>query len=189
MSQDAHILKALSQGDESALEKIFYTYQKYLLVIAYQYLNDEGKARDAVQDIFMDLWKRREHIEIHISLKAFLRQAVINKSLAKIRKEKRIDLNETAISTHSPNVDGVDKQFENSELQHVVSRAIDTLPEKCREVFSLSRIEQLSHKEISDQLNISTKTIENHITRALKTIREALKEYGVLALIYFIIKF
>lgn len=183
------LLHAMKGGSEGALEKLFMQYHKYLVVIAYQYLSDNHAAKDATQDVFLDLWNRRSTLEITSSLKSYLRRAVVNRSLAKMRKDKNIQFREGTDLPETPTTEGGNKDHDHRALENIIHQSIDKLPERCREVFKLSRFENLSHKEIAARLDISTKTIENQMTKALKFIRKELKDYGVLGLLYFLINF
>ncbi len=178
------ILQLMKGGNRSAFDDIFRSYYKYLFTIGFTYLKDEHLAKDIVQDVFMDLWNRREKIEIEYSIKYFLRRAVINGSLATLRKTKRISYDVTAIS-ENVTVDDNDK-LAYKEMSQIVRDAIISLPEKCQKVYCLSRDEGLSHKEISQRLDISTKTVENHITKALKIIRIELKRMGLISILLII---
>ena len=177
-------LLSLKSGDRTAFDHAFRSYYKYLFTIGFTYLKDEHLAKDIVQDVFMDLWNRREKIEIEYSIKYFLRREVINGSLATLRKTKRISYDVTAIMENVA-VDDNDK-LAYKEMSQVVQDAVISLPEKCQKVYSLSRDEGLSHKEISQLLDISTKTVENHITKALKTIRIELKRMGLISILLII---
>ncbi len=181
-------LEGLKSGDQKSLEKMFKAYHRYLYVIAFQYVSDENRSRDIIQDIFYDLWNRRSHLNIKGSLKSYLRQAVINRALATIRKDKNMSFMEHNTLPENNNSNSVEVDYEQKELEEVVKKAVDTLPERCKEIFYLSRFEGLSHKEIAARLEISTKTIENQMTKALKSIRLALKDYGILSLIFFLIR-
>ena len=177
-------LQLLRQDDEKGMQLIFDRYYKYLVVTACNVLGDDHKARDLVQDVFFEFWKKRETLELTTSLKAYLRRAVVNRSISEIRKRKRVELSD------SPGEEGTIQreasalqELEAEDLQRVINRAIDTLPAGCRRVFALSRFENLSHKEIAAKLDISVKTIENQITKALKVLRVATQRYGVKAIV------
>lgn len=183
------IMEQIRAGDQTAFDDLFRQYYRYLVVVAFRYLQDDHRAKDMVQEVFLDFWKRRETIQIEQSIKAFLRRAVVNNCLSTLRKNQRIDLKETPDMTASRLQDKVDKIYEYKELEEIVEAAVSSLPERCQAVFRMSRQENLSHKEIAEKLGISTKTIENQMTKALKIIREALKKYGLLLFLLFFILF
>jgi len=174
-------LEALKTGDETALKKIFEHYYTYLLVTAVNLTGDQEKARDLVQDVFLEVWKKRAELNIQSSLKSYLRRAAVNRSLNYIKTRKRFDFGEENLNQQIPD-DALSTQrlLEAEDLKTAINVAIDSLPEKCKTIFLLSRFEDLSHKEIAQKLNISTKTIENQITKALKVVRAAVKQFEAL---------
>ena len=170
-------------GDKTAYRALFDRYYKYLVVTANNILGDSETARDLAQDVFFELWRRREEIEVQTNLKAYLRRSVVNRTLNFI-KSRRLDFTEPERLPERPsNAIDAQTQLEASDLEQVIQSAIAALPERCRVIFTLCRLENLSHKEIAEQLNISTKTIENHMTRALATLREAVGPYVTPALL------
>ena len=178
-------LQRLKAGDQSAFDLIFSKYYRYLVSIAYNYVNESEVAKDLTQDVFLDLWKRRESISIDQSIKFFLRRAVINRCLATKRKSDRItsaDNNELIIVDNRLN-DSTNEVVAYNDLQKKVDDIIHKLPDACRRVYKLSRQKHLSHKEIAEKLSISTKTIENQMTKALKTLRVGLKEAGFVSIL------
>jgi len=179
---EKELLLQLKAGEQTAFDELFRRYYKYLVVIAFRYVKEENQAKDMVQEVFLDVWKRRESITIQ-DAKAYLRRAVINGCLSTIRKNKRLSYEEDPVARTLDHQSNVDNIYAYKELEEVIEQAIESLPDRCREVFKLSRQENLSHKEIAAQLSISTKTIENQMTKALKVIRLALKEYGLLLLV------
>ena len=170
----------LKEGSESALRAIFNQYYKYLLVTAYHIVNDNEKAKDLVQDVFFEIWKKRTQLKIQ-SLKSYLRQAVVNKGLNYLKANKRFDWGEDAVATNTlVTTHSQQEQLEKKDLQKLLQQTIKQLPDKCRTIFLLSRYEHYSHKEIASMLDISTKTIENQLTKALKIIRTAVTQYHTL---------
>ena len=177
-SEDKDWLAQLLQDDEKGLQSIFDRYYKYLVVTAFKVVNDDHQARDIVQDVFFDFWKKRAQHNINISLKAYLRRAVVNRSIDFLRKKKRIGTSEEITDYNQPsNTASIQDILETNDLQSALHAAIDGLPERCRQVFSLSRFEDMSHKEIAAKLDISVKTIENQMTKALKILRKVLENY------------
>ena len=176
-------LRQLKLGKQDALQAIFKQYYKYLLVTASNITNDQAIAKDLVQDVFFEIWKKRERLSIQSSLKAYLRKAVVNRSLNFLKTHKRFDWGEDQFDTQAPSKEvSVQQQLEVKDLQQLINQTIDQLPPKCKTIFVLSRFEKFSHKEIAAQLDISTKTIENQITKALKLIRAAVEQYHKLVI-------
>lgn len=174
-SSEQDWLTALRQGDESALRVIFERHYSLLLSDVYRIVPDEDTCQDLAQEVFVELWRKRAELDIHTSLRAYLRRAAVNRALTFIKNQRRMrfegdDWQETADTS----IADIRHKEEQETLEQALHRAIATLPEKCRIVFSLSRFEQFSHREIADQLGISVKTIENQITKAMRMLRDAL---------------
>lgn len=179
-ASEQQLLSALRFGNEDALRQIFNRHYPLLLTDIYRLIPDESTCEDLAQELFVDLWNKRESIDIHTSLRAYLRRAAVNKSLNHIKSSKRIQFDDPEDLNRIPDSTEQDIQLKASQesIESALHAAIDTLPEKCRLVFNLSRFDQLSHKEIAEQLGISVKTIENQITKAMKTLRDVMTHYG-----------
>ena len=136
-------------------------------------------AKDIVHNVFVNLWEKRDQLDASTSFKSYLFTAVHNRSLNYIRDQKKFDKNEFVPETNEAiNYESADS-LETTELQKKINNAIDSLPEKCREIFLLNRFEELKYQEIADKLNISIKTVETQMSKALKTLREKLGQYLV----------
>lgn len=182
--QDFALLERLKKEDAAAFRTLFDNYYKYLVVTAHNILGDSETARDLAQDVLAELWNKRDQLQIQSSLKSYLRRAVVNKTLNYI-KSRRLDFNEPERSPNPPSEPAqADQLLEKEDLQALINQTIEQLPEKCRLVFTLCRLEGLSHKEIAKKLNISTKTIENQMTKSLKALRQALQAYQDKALLW-----
>lgn len=170
------LLQRLKKDDKSALKVIFQEHYSVVYRAIYRIVSDLGIAEDLSQDVFMRLWEKRHKIDIQGVLGAYIRRMAVNEALGYLRKNKKYRIEEVA-DYHSPlTISGEDTYLDN-ELQTEVNKAIETLPPRCKAVFMLSRFEELSYKEISQKLDISPKTVENQISKALKTLRKALKSY------------
>lgn len=182
-TEEQSLFLKMKGGDKAAYRALYDRYYKYLVVTANNILGDSETARDLSQDVFFELWRRREEIEVQSSLKYYLRRSVVNKTLNHI-KSRRLDFTEPERLPERPsNSIDAQTQLEVSDLEQVIYQAIAALPERCRVIFTLCRLENLSHKEIAEQLNISTKTIENQMTRALASLRETVGPYVTPALL------
>ena len=180
---EQQLLSALRFGNEGALRQIFDRHYPLLLTDIYRLVPDESTCQDLAQELFVDLWHKRENLDIHTSLRAYLRRAAVNKSLNYIKANRRIQFDDADDLGHMPDTTAQDtyKRETQETLEDALHAAISTLPEKCRIVFNLSRFEQLSHREIAEKLDISVKTIENQITKAMKILRDALSNHAELS--------
>ncbi len=160
--------------DRGGFETLFREYFPPLISFAMKFLPDEDDAREVVHQVFINLWERREEIDLSVPLKSYLFTSVHNRSLNVIRSRKKFSDSEI------PDVAGewdVEKEIETMELEARIKEAIGTLPDKCREIFLLNRYEGFKYQEIADQLGISVKTVENQMSKALKVLREKLSRY------------
>lgn len=169
---DILLLKLIKEGDEHAFKHLFDTYFVSLCRYINLYLDNYAESEELALDIFMNVWENRERVEIRLSLKAYLFQAARNRSLNCLRDRKNaspIDesLQETLVSNDYPSL-------EMEELNRLIEEAVASLPQRCKEVFLKSRQESMSNKEIADSMDISVKTVEAQITKALKLIRDFL---------------
>ncbi len=180
-------IAALQEGSEAAFEMLFKSYYSPLCNYAFSFLNDKDEAEEVVQSAFINLWGKRGSLEIQTSLKSYLYTMVRNASLNVI-KHARIKKAHAAHELAGGELvhDGTAQSVLFSELEQKIREAMNALPEQCRMVFQLSRFEELKYSEIAGQLNISVKTVENHMGKALKIMREQLRDY--LPLLLFIMK-
>lgn len=162
---------------EENLELIYKKYYKLVCSAIYKIIPDYVLVEDIAQDVFCDLWRKRETLKITTSLKAYLRKTAVNKTLNHIRKKKIVTQSDDSDVILNIEATSSIDTLEYVELQDFINNVIDELPTKCRIVFMLSRFEEYSYKEISAELGISTKTVENQISKALKKLRKALKRY------------
>ncbi len=169
---DEQLLNSIQKGDRKAFRLLFDRYYKILLGTAINVLKDVESAKDAVQEVFLQLWKNRETLKITSSIPAYLKRGVINRSLNQIKSRSRFTSEETILEHHSGQPDA-QKNLEAEDLKKVINEALAQLPERCRLVYILKRQEGLSLKEIAEKLDISPKTAENQMTKALKVLKEA----------------
>jgi RNA polymerase sigma-70 factor, ECF subfamily len=182
---EQQVLTALKEGHESAFEMLFRTYYSPLCNYAYSFLNDRDEAEEVVQSAFINVWDKREVIEIQTSMKSYLYRMVRNSCLNVIKHEK-VKKQHVAheMAGGEPMHEGVSQSVISSELEQKIYEAMKALPEQCRLVFQLSRFEELKYAEIASQLDISVKTVENQMGKALKIMRVQLKDYLPLFLIF-----
>jgi len=176
--EEKYWLERLKEGDEAALKKIFDAYYPDLVARIFRIIPDPDACQDIAQDVIVELWNRRDSLEIHSSLGGYLNKAAVNRALNYIKSRNRNVIDASAELPDSADVSDINmvSAEHNEELESRLHDAIGKLPERCRAVFALSRFEGLSHKEIAERLGISVKTIENQITKAMKLLRESLRD-------------
>ncbi|MFO7671354.1 MAG: RNA polymerase sigma-70 factor [Bacteroidales bacterium] len=160
--------------DQDSFEKLFRSFFPPLMVFAKKILVDEDDAREVVQRVFISVWEKRQEIDLSTSLKTYLFTSVHNRSLNVIRDRKKFssaDVPDLAVEWDVSSV------IESMELEERIMEVIRSLPEKCREVFEMNRFDGLKYSEIAVRLNISVKTVENQMSKALKILREKLSKF------------
>lgn len=165
---------------------LYQTYRDRFLRLAISFVNDESIAEDFVTDSFVSYWENRHKLPENTNVPAYILVSLKNKCithLTRLRKEQEIlseiksqrewelDFQITSLNACDP------QEIFSEEVQQLVNRAIESLPDKTKEVFWLSRMEYLTNREISQRLGITTKAVEFHITKALKVMRRELKDY------------
>lgn len=177
---DASILTGIRNGDVAAFEAIFRAYHPRLCSFALRYVNDPHIAQDVVQDLFLNLWQKRRRLEVRTSLRAYLfaalRNRLLNKS-ASLKVEQKWfqqgELEGLAIADAAPLSDTL---LATGDTTTIVRAAVDSLPPGCRAVVRLRFEEDMSYAEIADALGIAPKTVENHLARARKLLRDRLPD-------------
>lgn len=177
------IIPLLQKGDRKAFEAIYRLYSNNLYIIAHSYIPHQHIAEDLVQEVFIRLWDSRDKLEIRSNIGGYLFKMVRNKCLDHLRKPRRtisiddgVNLAEKRILLYALEDEGASKLIE-TELEQSIYEAIDRLPDACKAVFLKTRIEGMKYREAAHELNISVKTVESHMTKALKHMRVYLREF------------
>jgi RNA polymerase sigma-70 factor (ECF subfamily) len=173
------------QANIKEFEQFFQEY--YIPVLHYcgTIVKDMDDANDIVQQVFVSMWQKSEEINIHTSARAYLYKMVYNASLDFLKHEK-IKLRHRKEAPEINNVTAFSDKAAENELEEKIELAIAELPERCGKIFRMSRLKNLKYREIATVLNISEKTVENQMGKALKILREALKDYLPILLLLFI---
>jgi len=175
--QDA-LISGLKAGDEAVFRRIYEQYWSPLYTVAYNHLRDRVMAEEMVQELFTRLWLKRDQITIHTSLQAYLYKSIRHQIY------DHIDMQQVRERVHQELFDGritgtyaTDEMLDFHELQSRLAEAVNELPQLAQAVFKMSRQEYLSLKEIAGRLNVSSKAVEYHLTRALRILRFRLKDF------------
>lgn len=162
--------------DTTSFESLFRSEYTALVTAAYRILNDKARAEDVVQDVFLKLWHRREEINVNENLPAYLHRAVVNHAINIYKQQYRklIEHTEDIATKSDAGSTPADAGLTTGELNHKIERALATMSDSSRGVFMLSRFEEMSYKEIAEKLQISVKTVEKHMSSALRHLRNYL---------------
>lgn len=175
-SDEQNLAKSIREGNEDAFEKMFFEYYSSLCRFSKGYVGTAEIARDVVQEVFIKIWSNRVNFYIHTSVKAYLFQAVRNRSLNEIQRKKRYQSFEEEYSRELKTKKVPEPDTSSDDLTKKIWQIVNEMPEKRKVVFTLYREHGLSYKEIADILDIKRKTVENHMGRALNFIRESLEK-------------
>ena len=174
-TEEKELLTRLRHGDESAFSCIYNLHWKKCFVMAAHRLQNLAEAEEVVQDIFLDLWKRREHLQVSNSLASYLFAGVKYKVINIFAKRHlQIQYREHASVAQPVTDQSTEQNLHAHELRQQLQQETAKLPEKCRMVFLLSREQGYSQKQIAQELNISEKTVEAHLSKALRNLRTGL---------------
>lgn len=176
---DKRLLERVRNTDHDAFRLLFEQYQPILFRIVLQSVQDVEKAHDIVQETFVRMWNHRRSLRPHLPLLGYLLQIGRNLIRDAAKHSAVLQKHEGAVRTlMSAAPETPDEILQETFLREQLSGAVrNALPPKCREIFLLSRMEEMSNAEISAHLGISIKTVENQIGRALKILRQELRMY------------
>lgn len=160
---------------EQAFDALVRTHYERLGNLAFRYLKSDGAAEDAVQEVLLKVWRRREMLRMDDPL-PYLYQAVRNECLMMLRRRQRWVMTELDTESLSPANDSSSDAVAN-DIAAAAARAVESLPERCRLIYTMSREQGLGYADIARILGISRKTVENQMGRALKVLREHLAPY------------
>ena len=183
---DLDLISLIKRDDHVAYRELFFRYTGVLYTHAYLKLQDREEARDAVQEVFSMLWSKRESIDFQSNVSGYLYTALRNRVLNIFSKNKIRAGYIASLSDYRKNYcSETDYLTRTNQLKAIVEKEIKNMPEKMREVFSLSRNHHLSHREIAEKLGISENTVKNHVHGALKILRTKLGLFNYLVFLIF----
>ena len=193
-STHIQLFDSLAKGDDTAFEKLYQLYFPRLHAFSFKIINDTGLAKDVVQNVFIKIWETRTSFSFD-NPEAFIYQMVRNASLNYIRHLKVVDklkskVKDQYLGEELYHIDMVGNEpyiLIEDELAKKILAVMDSLPDKCLTVFRMSRIDELKNREIAEQLGISVKTVEKHISKAIQIYRSNFPEYLPLHIIFLVL--
>lgn len=182
----------MNEPFEQAYRKLFRKHYTDLLFYATR-LVGEDEAEDVVQDVFVELWRRQDTVELGTQIQRFLYRAVYTRALNVLKHRDVVgeyeaevtEIHRKRVEFYEPDHNDVIQRIEDRELRRELADAIRSLPDKCRTVFVLSYLHDLKNREIAETLGISLRTVEAHMYKALKLLRERLGWLHLLAVLFF----
>ena len=157
--------------DKETFQELYIHHYKKLYLVAYQYIRDETLAEEIIHEVFLKIWKNKLEITIHTNPRSYIFQAVVNTSLNYIEKEKRLRKLEKVYLEEFMEFQTWEEAEKLEKKLILLEKAINSLPPQCQKVIRLSKIKGLKQKEIAEELDISIKTVKNHISYGYDKIR------------------
>ncbi len=175
---DKWIIEGIKKGEESAFKALFQVYYAQLVVFARKVVVDDDLARDLVQDVIVGFYEKRKTLNIHTSLKAHMYQSVRNRCLNQLKHSQIRRDHHANIFVDKKNEESyVEDKLQETELEHKIYDVVKSLPDQCRKIFEMSRFDGTPNQQIADELNLSKRTVETQISKALKVLRKQLASY------------
>lgn len=177
-------IERISEGDRKAFEKLFLKFYDSLCRFAWRFVRSSHISEELVQEVFLEIWELRDSLDPEKNIKSYLYRSVRNKALNHLKHEDLADEYNKKIEWLNPSpVTQLHSLEEQTEFERAAKKAIENLPEGARNIYKLSRKDGLTYREITEVLDISPKTVESQMSRALKILRQSLSGYLPSALI------
>ena len=174
---DNKIIIGLKAGDEGTYKQLFNEYYLLLSAFAKKYVDDLEVAKEIVQDLFVHLFEIRNSLIINTSLKSYLFRSVRNRCLNHLMQIQGQERNLENLNLQEASVSDSEDKILETELEYQIYKIVSQLPEQCRKIFLMSRVEGNKNREIAQTLNLSVRTVETQISKALKILRNCLQDY------------
>lgn len=178
---DIHLFQQIKAGNCIAFDKLFHLYYESLVQHAYKTTQNQANAEDIVQTVFIDFWTKRNQLSIEKSVIGYLSRMVHNRCMDYFRKQKSITTKQEKYFQNSLSLDitSPEENLLNAENLAAIHDKIDALPPKCSIVFKMSRFEEMSYAEIAEQLGVTKKTVEYHVSTALRLLRKSIFTFAI----------
>lgn len=182
---DAELMQEIKADNMFAFDILYKKYSRRLYKFGFSIIKSQEETENLIQDVFLCLWENRHKVEKDSSVKSYVFTIAYNSAISIIRKKaKESQFIEYLNSLQEINEEPINVELEYKELANKLDEIINALPQRQKEVYLLHRVEGLKYSEIAERLNISVNTIENHMSRALKTIREKIGNYSLVAILF-----
>lgn len=172
---ELELVARIRDGDASAFEKLFFAYCQRLIDFTRRFVQDTAIAENIVQDVFLKIWMTRKKLNPSSNIKSFLYTIAKNEALKQLRHEDVHRQSAQRLQSSSPRVQTPEEKVSQQEIAESVRQAIEELPEQCRIVFSMNRFDRLTYAEIAEIMDLSIKTVETQMGRALEVLRRRLR--------------
>jgi RNA polymerase sigma-70 factor (ECF subfamily) len=170
---ESDLISRIRRSEQKAFEELFKKYSQALIHFSTRFTGDNQAAENIVQDVFLRIWNNREKLNPGLNIKSYLYKAVKNQTLQYLRHSNIVAKSKNKISSNNP-VKSPEDRLNDKQLAVIIQDAIHELPPQCRMIFSMSKYDHLTYNEIAEIQNISIKTVETQMGRALKFLRKRL---------------
>ena len=171
---ERQLQRRIRDGDEGAFDIVFRAHYANLVRMAESIVRDRSVGEELAQEVMLELWRRRENLQLEQNFRAYLLRATRNRALNHVRHERIVQREQVLAASESRTVPPPDAEMLGGELERAIAASLASLPENCREVFEMSRTQGLRYAEIADVLDISVKTVEKRMGQALAELRRSL---------------
>ena len=183
---DEELMQEIKADNMFAFDVLYKKYCKRVYKFGHSILKSPEDSENLMQDVFLSLWENRHKVEKDSSIKSYIFTIVYNSAISVIRKKaKESQFVEYLKSIQEINIEPVNVELEYNELTKKLDEIVKALPQRQKEVSQMHKVYGLKYSEIAERLHISVNTIENHMSRALKTIREKLGNYSLISILFF----
>ncbi|HAM11039.1 MAG: hypothetical protein A2X04_14500 [Bacteroidetes bacterium GWF2_41_9] len=191
-SSNQQLIENIRNGDIAAFELLYRKYYIYLCLISEHIVRNPSDAEEIVSDVFLRVWKIREKVEITVSIKAYLIKAVYNASLNHLESNRLRNMLTQSLSNSDSELLIWDNNYPlgqlfEDEISEALEQAINALPDACRQIFILSRNDNMKYSEIANKQGISVNTVKTQMKIALARLRETLKDYLTVIILFIFI--
>ena len=173
-TSERDLQERIRAGDERAFDSVFRAHYPDLVRMAESVIRERALAEEIAQEVMLELWRRRESLNVEQTFRAYLIRSTRNRALNHVRHQRVVEREAASAAVDPPSSPSAEEEILGDELERAVREAIDGLPDKCREIFQLSREHGLRYIEIASVLEISVKTVEKRMGQALAELRERL---------------
>jgi RNA polymerase sigma-70 factor (ECF subfamily) len=184
MKDDSRLLEQIILGDAGAFEKLFKNYFRLLVDFCFRFVEDLSVAKNIVQEVFLKIWANRAKLDPEVNIKYYLYRAVKNKSLNHLRHLKVVKRSAEDVYLNKSPGKTPEENLSEDEIVELLIKAIEELPEKCKIVFFMSKYDKLKYPEIAAALDISIKSVEYQMRRALKFLRKHLSRFYMIFIFF-----
>lgn len=185
LHSDEELMREIKADNMFAFDVLYKKYSKRLYKFGYSILKSREDAENLIHDVYLNLWENRQKVEKNSSVQYYLFSIAYNSAISVIRKKTR-ESNFIEFLRSLPEIteEAVNVELEYNELTNKLDEIINALPQRQKEVYLLHKVSGLKYTEIAEKLSISVNTIENHMSRALKSIREKLGNYSLIVILF-----